>query len=268
MDQKNSVIAAVWDFYNQHARLLPWREPELNGDYDGYKILVSEMMLQQTQVKRVTPKYQAFISRFPNLESLAEGDLSEVLLLWSGLGYNRRAKYLHEAAKALVGLKQPWSIEQLTSIKGIGTNTAAAIRVYSYNSPEVFIETNIRTVYLHHFFHGQSNIEDKQILDILKQTIDEQNPREFYWALMDYGSDLKSQGIRNASRSKHYKKQSRFEGSPRQIRGTVLRLLTKQGSLRLYVLKKQINDSRIDSILSELEEEGLIETADGIIRIA
>ncbi len=268
MDQKNSFIVVVWDFYNQHARLLPWREPELNGNYDEYKILVSEMMLQQTQVKRVIPKYQEFIKRFPSLESLAEGDLSEVLLLWSGLGYNRRAKYLHEAAKVLVSLKQPWSIEQLTAVKGIGTNTAAAICVYSYNSPEVFIETNIRTVYLHHFFHGQSNVEDKQIVDMLQQTIDEQNPREFYWALMDYGSNLKSQGIRNTSRSKHYKKQSRFEGSPRQIRGAVLRLLTKQGSLRPDVLKKQINDSRIDKILSELEKEKLIKATGGIIRIA
>lgn len=254
----NAFIDELWGYYDQNARGLPWRTPELSGGFDGYKILVSEMMLQQTQVGRVIPKYRAFVQRFPTLDNLANSPLSDVLSLWSGLGYNRRAKYLHEAAKALQSKQQPWSLEQLIALKGIGHNTAAAICVYSYNSPHVFIETNIRTVYLYYFFKDDIEVSDDDIKNVLIQTLDKENPREFYWALMDYGTHLKKQGVNNISQSKHYKKQSQFQGSRRQVRGNVLKLLTKNGPMQVASLREHIEDIRFDAIMSELEKEKFI----------
>src|SRR4030095_9666003 len=148
----------VLEYYREHGRELPWRHPGTTV----YEILVSEMMLQQTQVKRVIPKYQSFLKRFPTIQSLANAPLSEVLSEWSGLGYNRRAKYLHDAAKQLVSKVGPWKLEDLTECKGIGHNTAVAVLVYAYNRPLVFIETNIRTVCIHHFFNDKENITDKE----------------------------------------------------------------------------------------------------------
>lgn len=107
----------VWDYYAKHGRDLPWRRPDSE---DPYKILVSEIMLQQTQVQRVIPKYHSFLERFPSVESLAEAPLATVLSEWSGLGYNRRGKYLHEAARVLVVKGAPWQLEDLVACKGIG----------------------------------------------------------------------------------------------------------------------------------------------------
>lgn len=218
------------EIYRQYDRLkrdLPWRHPDPDGNFNAYKILVSEIMLQQTQVARVIPKYDAFLDAFPSVSELAGAPLSEVLRYWSGLGYNRRAKYLHDAARQLQD-KQVWTLEDLTSCKGIGHNTAAAVVVYAYNQAVPFIETNVRTVYIHHFFQDQSDVHDSDIQKVLEATFDQEHPREFAWALMDYGSHLK-QTVGNASRySRHYVKQPTFEGSLRQIRGQVLKALVQQ----------------------------------------
>jgi A/G-specific adenine glycosylase len=140
----------IWDKARQHYRKMPWRD-----NTDPYNVLVSELMLQQTQVDRVIPKFELFMLTFPSILSLSKASLADVLIAWNGLGYNRRAKYLHESAKKIVSDfegKIPQSYEKLTSLPGVGPNTAGAILAYSYNQPVVFIETNIRTVYFHHFF--------------------------------------------------------------------------------------------------------------------
>lgn len=265
---KNEFSELLFSFYDQYKRSLPWRSPERDGSFDPYKIFISEMMLQQTQVDRVIPKFEQFIARFPDVESLAKASLAEVLSEWSGLGYNRRAQYVQEAAKILSEkhVAFPKDIASLTTLKGVGVNTAAAILVYSFNQKEYFVETNIRTVYIHHFFAGKEIVTDAQILDKVAETMPEATPREFYWALMDYGSFLKKQGIRNISQSKHYKKQSRFEGSSRQIRGKILRRanagITESG------LRLEIDDKRLDSILDKMQQERLILVQNGRVSVA
>lgn len=250
----------VWGYYAKHGRDMPWRIPEADGSYDPYKILLSELMLQQTQVQRVIPKFQEFLKVFPDIETLAIAPLSEVIKSWQGLGYNRRAKYLHMAARQIVhefNGKLPRTVEQLESLPGIGRNTAAAICAYSYNHPVNFIETNIRTVYIHHFFSSQEVIDDKDILRLVGETCDKENPREWYWALMDYGSYLKSHVGNVNQRSKSYAKQSKFEGSKRQIRGAILRLLSI-GALTHKQLRDKVTDDRLDEILTDLQDEGFI----------
>lgn len=247
----------VWGQYRATGRALPWRLPEADGTFDAYKILVSEVMLQQTQASRVIPKYQEFLERFPTVQALAAAPLAEVLAVWSGLGYNRRAKYLHEAAQALSTKPQPWQLEDLVACKGVGHNTAAAVVVYAYNQPLVFIETNIRTVFIHHFFQDRADIADKELLPFVERAQDTEHPREWYWALMDYGVHLKVT-VGNASRaSKHYAKQSVFAGSKRQIRGQVLRLLKDQ-SRSSKQLANAISDERLESVLDDMQREGLI----------
>lgn len=257
--QVQEFLAELWRASDEHGRnALPWRQPLPDGSFDTYAVLLSEIMLQQTQVSRVIPKYQAFLELFPSIQVLAEADWPSVLRAWSGLGYNRRAKYLHEAAKILHSSKEPWLIEQLISLKGIGHNTAAATLVYSYNQSHVFIETNIRTVYLQHFFSADVVVSDAQIMQVLSETLDREKPREFYWALMDYGTWLKRQGNGQLVRSKTYKKQSLFEGSQRQLRGRILQELQTVGVIQKTALYDRLQDERIDSLLKDMAGESLI----------
>ncbi len=139
-----------------HFREMPWRAAEADGSFDPYKILVSELMLQQTQVARVVPKFTEFVAKFPTLEALANASLGDVLKAWQGLGYNRRAKYLHSAAQALISKEAPWKCEDLVALAGVGPNTAGAVLAYAYNQPVLFVETNVRSVFIHHFFNGQN----------------------------------------------------------------------------------------------------------------
>lgn len=253
-----SLYEVVMDYYRHHARLdLPWRQPEPNGHYDPYKILVSELMLQQTQVGRVVPKYGAFIALFPNVETLASATLGDVLRAWQGLGYNRRAKYLWLSAQQIA--KEGWP-DDLTSLPGVGVNTAGAIRAYAFNEPVVFVETNIRTVYIYHFAATQQNIPDSFIQELLAQTLrivtSQGEPRDFYWALMDYGTYLKTM-VRNVSQSKQYKRQPTFKGSNRQLRGLVVRILADR-AFSVAELHAAVNDDRLEIVLIALESEGLI----------
>lgn len=261
---------ALFEYYSSNARhTLPWRQPCEDGVFDAYHIWVSEIMLQQTQVGRVIPKYLDFIARFPDIPSLASATLGDVLVAWQGLGYNRRAKFLWEAARLVdaSGGVLPTTIEELVALPGIGRNTAGAIVAYAYNKPTLFIETNIRSVYFHHFFADMTDIPDKEIIELLAQTIDEQNPREFYWALMDYGSHLKKQGNGRLSQSKHYVKQGRFEGSTRQLRGKILRLLT-HGAMEKAVILEQLADERALTVLEQLIEERMVATSDDKYQLA
>ncbi len=239
---------------------LPWRAPSSTGDYDTYRIVVSELMLQQTQVGRVIPKYEAFLQRFPTTQSLAKAALGDVLIAWQGLGYNRRAKFLWQAAQQVQREHHgvwPDTVELLKTLPGIGVNTGGAIVAYAHNLPVVFVETNIRTVLFHHFFADNTEITDKQLTALMQQLVPTEQPRDFYWAMMDYGTYLKKQGNSNLAKSKHYTKQSRFEGSVRQLRGQVLRLLSA-GQLHETEIFETIEDDRIGKVLTDLEREGMI----------
>ncbi len=232
-------------------RRMPWRE-----DVRPYCVLVSEMMLQQTQVSRVIPKFEAFITTFPDERALSQATLADVLKSWQGLGYNRRAKYLHDACKMIVAEFDgtvPCTVEELERLPGVGKNTAGAILAYAFNKPNLFIETNIRTVYIHHFFPDRDDVNDKEILELLSETLDRRHPRKFYQALMDYGVHLKATGVQNIIQSKHYTKQSPLEGSLREMRGIIVRRLT--AGEEITDLAK---DVRFESALRGLERDGLI----------
>lgn len=254
-------LYTVESYYVAHGRHdLPWRAAEPDGTFDPYKVLISELMLQQTQVPRVIPKYEAFLRRFPTIHLLAEAQLGDVLVAWQGLGYNRRAKFLWLSAQKIVGEfggGVPRDQQALESLPGVGANTAGAILAYAFNKPAIFIETNIRTVYIHHFFEDEANVSDAAIRAAVTKTLDRQNPRVFYWSLMDYGSYLK-QTVGNMSQaSKAYVKQSKFAGSVRQIRGQVLRVLAA-GALTEAALLDELRDDRAAVILAGLASEGLI----------
>lgn len=256
----HEFVEIVWDYYHANGRDLPWRHVDDSGRIDPYKILVSEIMLQQTQAQRVIPKYLDFLRNFPDVQSLAAAPLEAVLVQWSGLGYNRRAKFLWQAAQAVVNDhdgKVPESEAGLTALPGVGVNTARAVITYAYNQPVPFIETNIRTVYIHHFFQDTEMVHDKQLLPIVTETIDHEHPREWYWALMDYGTFLKKT-VGNGSRySAHYAKQSKFEGSKRQVRGKIIKLLTS-GPREHDSVKLEVADDRFDIVLSDLVAEGMV----------
>lgn len=247
-------------------RDMPWRR-----DTRGYYVLVSEIMLQQTQVERVLPKFEQFIERFPSFETLATASLSDVLVLWSGLGYNRRAKFLHNAAKMIVadfGGVLPMTHEELVKLPGVGPNTAGALLAYVYNQPVLFVETNIRTVYFYHFFADQKDIDDAAVLAVLKSTLDEENPREFYWALMDYGASLKRKGVKNVAASKHYRKQSSFAGSVREVRGQIIRALTRH-DMMLSELQAQFDtgDGRFEIAFTQLLSEELVQMTEDTVSL-
>jgi A/G-specific adenine glycosylase len=246
----------VWGKARQLYRDMPWRD-----NTEPYYVLVSELMLQQTQVDRVIPKFEHFMNTFATIEDLAKAPLSDVLTLWSGLGYNRRAKFLHETAKKVITEFNgtiPDTYDKLVSLPGIGPNTAGAILAYSFNQPVVFIETNIRTVYFHYYFEGQVQVTDKELREIVEQTIDKEHPREWYWGLMDYGSHLKKQGVGRIDKSRHYKKQTVFKGSMREVRGLILKSLAKK-DYPLEQLRSELPiDDRFDVSIKALVSEGFI----------
>lgn len=247
-----------------------WRDMPWRRDTRPYYVLVSELMLQQTQVDRVIPKFEAFVARFPDEQALASASLADVLKLWNGLGYNRRAKYLHEAAKKIVaehGGAFPRTREELLGLPGVGPGTAGAILAYAFNQPAVFIETNVRTVYFHHFFPEDDKISDTQLAETVENTIDRERPREFYWALMDYGTWLKKQGAGKVAQSKHYKKQSALKGSVREVRGQIVRVLTGD-DLALAPLREVVGaDDRFEPALAGLLRDGLVQETSGKLHL-
>jgi len=256
--------AAVYGYYNGSKREMPWRTRT-----SGYYVLVSELMLQQTGVERVKPKFEAFVTQFVDFEALASAPLSAVIAAWSGLGYNRRAKYLHAAARivrAKYGGELPEDVKLLQDLPGVGPNTAGAIMAYAFNRSVVYLETNIRTVYMHHFFvQGEAKIDDKELRPLVEQTLDADHPREWYWALMDYGTYLKSHQGNNIARSKHYKKQSTFAGSPRQMRGEILRRLQTGAVAEQQLATALAADDRYEAALASLIRDGLVERRRGSV---
>jgi A/G-specific adenine glycosylase len=246
-------------------RGMPWRD-----DTRPYYVLVSELMLQQTQVDRVIPKFNAFIARFPDVKSLASASLADVLTLWSGLGYNRRAKFLHDSAKKIMiefNGSFPKNMVDILSLPGVGPGTAGAIMTYAFNQPVSFIETNVRTVYFHHFFDDGDKVSDAQLLPIIQRTLDNDHPREFYWALMDYGTWLKKNGAGRITQSRHYKKQSALKGSLRELRGIIIKQLAVSDIPRVELRLQYADDERFTSALNGLLEDELVAETDNILHL-
>ena len=221
-------------------------------------------MLQQTQVDRVAERFPLFIERFPTIAALAEADFAHVMQAWQGLGYNRRARYLHEASKVIVAEHKgriPKSPELLITLPGIGKNTAASIAAFGFGYPSVFIETNIRSVIIHHFFLGRDDVRDDEIIPLVEETLDRDDPYSWYSALMDYGTHLKSIHGNPSRRSSHHVKQSKFEGSDRQIRGRIMRAVGADTASAdaLFTAVCDGNDrERFDRILAKLCKDGML----------
>lgn len=259
MNQKQKVfVDTVWKFYAEHGRHdLPWRK-----SITPYKILVSEIMLQQTQVDRVIPKYKAFMKQFPSLAALAKASAKDVIAAWSGLGYNRRALNLQKAAQEVrtrYNGRLPNSYDTLITLPGIGPYTAAAILAFAYNIPHPTLETNIRTVFIFHFFKHTKEVHDNDLMQHVFATLPTENIREWYWALMDYGSHLKKVHGNISRQSKHHIKQKPFKGSDREIRGNIIKLLIDKKRTSLFLYKNiAAEKTRIDTQLTALYKEQLI----------
>ncbi|MDB5179241.1 MAG: HhH-GPD family protein [Patescibacteria group bacterium] len=274
----------VWDFYHEHGRDLPWRH-----DPTPYQVVVSEVMLQQTQVSRVLERYPRWLARFGGFEALAAASVVEVLEEWQGMGYNRRALWLRRLAQMVTrdfGGELPRDPAVLMTLPGIGPNTAGSVVAFAYDAPVVFIETNIRRVFIHHYeelissfggsvgdLSGQRTlsvsppevVSDAQLRPLIEAALDREYPREWYYALMDYGADLAKRVPNPNRRSKHYAVQSKFEGSVRQLRGEVLRQLVA-GSKTAEELAR-LGDHRLDGVLTTLTKEGFITATDGLYRL-
>ena len=240
---------------------MPWRETG-----DPYRIAISEVMLQQTQVDRVRPKYAAFLAAFPDFAALARAPLPEVLAAWQGLGYNRRALALSRLARTVIaehGGRLPREPEALRRLPGIGPATAASIAAFAFGVPTVFVETNVRRVFLHEFFPGRPGVSDAELLPLVARTLDRRRPREWYHALMDYGAELARTVPNPNRRSAGYARQARFAGSDRQVRGAILRALLAGGAATEARLGREVGaePERLGRLLAALEAEGFVTRA-------
>jgi A/G-specific adenine glycosylase len=279
-----NFIRKLWKFHAIARRDLPWRNTQ-----DPYKILLSELMLQQTQVNRVLQKYDEFLIKFPNLQSVHKASMTDILRVWKGLGYNRRAYFIKKIADILAKVPKPFSFptkyEELIKLPGIGQSTDGALVAFCFAKKTgekiTFIETNIRSVFMHEFFskNSSSKIKDTEIIAKLGQCLQLVEPkdiREFYYALYDYGTHLKSalgkEKTELHKRSMHYAKQSIFKGSVREMRSLILSSLLKGNSatdelfaaiictMRIPMTKKELGDERIrfDTALARLIKDGSI----------
>jgi A/G-specific adenine glycosylase len=261
--------ALIYSFYKNEGRSFPWREK-----IGPWGVLVSEIMLQQTQTERVVPYWERWMKKWPRPEDLHQASLEEVLREWSGLGYNRRARNLKECAGIIsrdLGGRVPGTAAELARLPGIGPYTAGAVSCFAWNRPEVFIETNIRTVMIHFFFADSTEVHDREILPVLEKYLDRKNPRKWYWALMDYGAALKKLTVNPSRRSAHYTRQGSFSGSFRELRGSLIRTLVSRGPAALEEFAKlpEIKRTKDDiyRALKALEKESLVAEEGGIYRI-
>ncbi len=274
--RKEVFQKVVWDYYAAHSRAtLPWRQTS-----NPYRIWVSEVMLQQTQVDRVTSFFKNWMKQFPTIKKLADASQIDVLRAWKGLGYNSRALRMKRTAEMVVKKYKgvfPKTYDEILELPGIGPYTAGAICAFAYNIAVPIIETNIRRVFIYHFFplhasgEGGSRsetgedfrIHDKQIIDLVTQTIDSKNAREWYWALMDYGSHLGKTIPNPNKKSRHYAVQKKFKGSDREIRGKILELLLNKKTVPLEQLFEKLKSlssdhDRIETILDRMDTEGFV----------
>lgn len=254
-------------------RVLPWRCID-----DPYAVLVSEVMLQQTQVARVEKHWTRFLGLFPTIDALAAAGTADVLAQWQGLGYNRRALALKRAAEVCAaerGGKLPDTAEELEALPGIGPATAAGVMAFAYNRPSVYIETNVRTVFLHELFPACDKVPDRQLAPLVAATCPEDDARAWYYALLDYGAHLKTLVANPSRRSAHYTRQSAFEGSRRQKRAELVRIVLAEPGIgadelaeRLDVFERAagrdgVDAATFDSIVGDLVTEGFFRSEEG-----
>jgi len=251
-------------------RDLPWR-----NTYDAYLVLCSEVMLQQTQVQRVLGYWERWIEVFPTIDALALASTADVLDVWQGLGYHRRALALKRTAEECSGRFEgriPNEYRVLLTLPGVGPTTAAGVCVFAWGQAQPYLETNVRTVFIHHFFKDCDKVKDSEIIPLLMATCDPVDPRGWYYALLDYGSHLKSVIPNPSRRSSHYSKQSAFEGSVRQKRALLLRevlsghgsteeLLDTLNQFELQAKRAVVSIQDVEKILLALAGEGFIVTA-------
>ena len=258
-----SFRALVWAHWRDHGRHdLPWRLTD-----DPYAVLVSEVMLQQTQVPRVLPKYVEWMAEFPTVDALAAAPLEAVLRAWQGLGYNRRAVALKRAAQIVseeYGGVMPGDAQELERLPGVGPATAAGVVAFAYGAPAAYLETNVRAVYIHEFFGDADKVPDRDILPLLDATLDEQDPRQWFYALLDYGWWLKKTRPNPTRRSAHYTRQGAFEGSRRQKRSRMLRSVMQQPGADAADLGRDhgLPPGEAVALLEELASEGFLVARD------
>jgi len=257
----------VYNYYREHGRTFPWRETD-----DPYHILVSEFMLQQTPTGRVEEKYRPFLDRFPSCVALAEAPMRDVVEAWQGLGYNRRAQWLHRSAAKIIsdyGGRVPRTRDELMELPGVGPATAGGVLAFAFDIPTVFLETNIRRALIYHFFTEDDDVTDAQLRPVLTSALERENPRRWYYALMDYGAMLGDSHPQLHRRSAHYRRQAPFDGSDRQIRGAILRLLLSgsETSLEEFTADLDAEEDRVARILSDLAEEGMVCEEEGLYRL-
>jgi A/G-specific adenine glycosylase len=250
--------AFVLAFYRHHGRRLPWRRTR-----NPYHILVAEIMLQQTQVPRVVQKYPAFLAAFPTLSALAAAPLAEILRVWRGMGYNRRALALKRLAGIVITQHDgaiPRDPTVLMSLPGIGAATAASVAAFAFNAPHVFLETNIRTVFIHYFFQQRRRVTDAELSPLVAAMLDHTNPRRWYNALMDLGTWLKTRGLNRNSSAAAHRPQSAFVGSTRELRGRILALLTDGRPRSAAAIARNLSAElpRVTDCLAQLQIEGFL----------
>lgn len=252
----------ILSHYRDFGRRLPFRTTT-----DPYKITVSEIMLQQTQVDRVIPFYQRWIKKFPNWKALAGASNKALLLAWSGLGYNRRALNLGRLAKTITQQyrgKLPTREEQLLPLPGIGPYTANAILIFAFNKPRVTIDTNIRRVLIHEL-KLRPSLSSSELKKVALQVLPNNNSRDWHNALMDYGALVlpRTPHIRPLTR------QSKFVGSIRQIRGSIIRQLTKQRSVSVISVAEGLHRpiAHVLQAARGLQKDGLVRLSRGVIRV-
>jgi A/G-specific adenine glycosylase len=253
----------VLSYFKKSGREFPWRNTT-----DPYRILVSEVMLQQTQTERVVVKYAEFLKAFPTWKALSNATPAEVVKVWMGLGYYRRAFNLHRAAQCVwneYGGVPPQTAEGLRALPGVGPYTAAAVAAFAFGEPAPMIETNIRSVYLYTFYPQVCAVSDKEILQKVEETLYTKDPRSWFYALMDLGVELKKHTKGINQRSKHHVKQSKFQGSLRQVRAAVLRAIAEGQSLRRADISRKLSydADKIDAAIAALTSDGLIESVKG-----
>lgn len=277
-DQQNLTLSKadfcqlVWDKGAELYRDLPWRNTR-----DPYEVLVSEVMLQQTQVARVLVRWERFLDRFPTVDALASASTADVVDEWQGMGYNRRALALKRCADECAAHHDgtiPRDLDALLALPGIGPATAAGVRAFSFDVPGVYLETNVRTVFLHELFPGQSDISDKQIVPLVQEACPRENVRGWYYALLDYGAYLKRTTVNPSRRSKEYTRQSKFEGSRRQKRAEIVRLVLAAPGISVEQVFEDLNDFErsagrdgvtqdyFEGLLADLQKEGFFSRED------
>lgn len=262
--QFNKIIVAHYKRWGRHD--MPWRKTR-----DPYRILVSEVMLQQTPVGRVGPFYEKFIKKFPSFKALARANTGSILRTWQGLGYNRRALALQGLSRIVLERfngRLPHEREALETLPGIGKGTSGSLEAFVFNKPVIFIETNVRRVFIHCFFPKKKMVTDAAIERYITRTINKKHPREWYWAVMDYGAQLAHPRVETKKlpnpnrRSANHVVQSTFKGSDRELRGKILRFLFAKEKATIIAIANELGEPfrRTQKITFSLVREGFLGT--------